>query len=79
MPEIDGFEGIVRWGYGGEEPSLGGIGEVFKRKQEGGDGGLFSCGADGLHGWLLVAAGSDVVVTWIDAWRGRVHPLDWIW
>jgi hypothetical protein len=28
-----------------------------RRKQEGGNGGLFSCGADGLHGWLLVAGG----------------------
>jgi hypothetical protein len=70
----------VRWGIGGEEPSLGGIEWYFKRrKQEGGNGGLFSCGADGLHGWLLVAAGSDVVLTWIDAWRGRVHPVEWIW
>jgi hypothetical protein len=48
----------VKWGIGGEEPSSGGIEWYFKRrKQEGGNGGLFSCGADGLHAWLLVAGG----------------------
>jgi hypothetical protein len=24
-------------------------------------------------------AGNVVVVTWIDAWRGRVHPVERIW
>jgi len=71
----------VRWGQWRRGPSLGGIAVVFQEEEAGRRKwrSLFLWCRWLACTWLLVAAGSNVVVTWIDAWRGRVHPVEWIW